>query len=125
MFDVEDVDAIILVTANHEKADAIEEAVDRGLHVLVDKPIVTTLEGLARIERALARKSRTVYPWFTMRFNSIYLAASRVVSDGLVGRVINCYVQNPHKLQLAGKQLMGARRDHERRGHRRSGLPQR
>ncbi len=104
MFDVEDVDAIILVTANHEKADAIEEAVDRGLHVLVDKPVVTTLEGLARIERALARKSRTVYPWFTMRFNSIYLAASRVVSDGLVGRVINCYVQNPHKLQLAGKQ---------------------
>ena len=103
MLDVEEVDAIILVTANNEKADAIEEAVNRGLHVLVDKPVVTSIEGLSRVEQALARNSRVIYPWFTMRFTSIYRAASRVVSDGLVGRVINCYVQNPHKMQLADR----------------------
>ena len=100
MLDVEAVDAIILATANNEKAEAIVEALQRGLHVLVDKPVVTSLEGLYKVEGELARTDLTIYPWFTMRFTPFFLGANRLVVEGRVGKVINCYVQNPHKLRL-------------------------
>ncbi len=102
MMDAENVDAVIVTNANNEKADAITEALDRGLHVLVDKPVVTTLEGLAQVERALEGTKLVVYPWFTMRFNAIFIAAGRAIAEGRVGTMINCFIQNPHKLRHEG-----------------------
>lgn len=99
MLDQESLDAIILTTANNEKADVIAQCIERGVNVLADKPVLTTLRGLSAVEDSLRAHGGVVYPWFTMRFNQIFYAAHRTVAEGKVGKVINCFVQNPHKLR--------------------------
>lgn len=100
MLDAEKIDGVIVCTANNRKAEAIASALERNIHVLADKPLATTFDGLEAMERALAKSSGTLYPWFTMRFNHYFFSARKLVNDGDLGQVINCFVQGPHKMRV-------------------------
>jgi predicted dehydrogenase len=49
----DDVEAVVLVTPNHLHLEQTLEALDRGLHVFVEKPIANTVaDGLRMVEAA-------------------------------------------------------------------------
>lgn len=87
MFDAEDLDAVIITTPDYLHADHACEALERGVHVLVDKPLATTVAGCSRIIRAAEQAERTVMIGFNLRHNPVLRRLKDVVDAGLIGRV--------------------------------------
>lgn len=82
-------------------ADAVITSLDAGCHVLVDKPLCTTLDDLARIETATA----TATGQLSLLLEKRHYPATRALLDlhaaGTLGEVIGITSLAPHKLNRA------------------------
>jgi len=89
-------DAVIVSTPLplHEKI--ILEALAAGKHVLVEKPLATTLDACARIREAAREAGRTVAVGFNHRFYPSFLYMKRVIDEGRIGRVDSVRVLGGH-----------------------------
>ena len=94
------VDAVAIAPINSEKGALIVECLDAGVHALVDKPGLTTLEDLDKVEAALARGRARLYCALTLRFSPHYAMARSIVARGDIGTVVGSYAQRPHKLGI-------------------------
>lgn len=93
-----EIDAVIIGTPHHLHADAAIAAARRGKHVLVEKPMATSVgDCLAMIEAARATDVRLMVAHF-QRYRRTNVAVKRALDEGLVGRVhlINeVLIENP------------------------------
>jgi myo-inositol 2-dehydrogenase/D-chiro-inositol 1-dehydrogenase len=82
-----DIDAVWIASSSvHHSAQALA-ALDRGLHVFVEKPMGVTLDECATIERAVAAHPRQVFLiGFVRRFDPSYKYAKELVDKGVVGK---------------------------------------
>lgn len=96
----EEVDAVALAPVNSEKGPLIAHCLRQGLHVLVDKPLVTTEEQLADVREALETSGRILSLMLTLRFTPSYATACRLVREGAIGRLVHAWLCRPHKLNL-------------------------
>ena len=97
MLKKEDLDVVIVGTPNSEKADVVEIAAERGIHVLIDKPMSANLEQAERIVSAAKRyniKGLVYYPGF---FDPKSLEIHRLIKEGVLGEIfqIEGRVSNP------------------------------
>ncbi len=90
------IDAAALAPINNEKGDVAVACLEAGVSVLLDKPAVTTLDDLDRLEAA-AGGSAALSCALTLRFNGPYLAAKRAIEAGEIGQVVSSMAQRPHK----------------------------
>jgi predicted dehydrogenase len=80
------IDAVIIATTNDTHYDLAMAALDRGLHVLCEKPLaLNTAQATAMTERAVARGVITMVP-FTYRYMPVNQWVKRLVESGYVGR---------------------------------------
>lgn len=70
MLDAVACDAVLVATPPHLHAEVALAAISRGCHVLVEKPLATTLEDARRVADAAARHSRTVAVGFNQRHHA-------------------------------------------------------
>ncbi|NLP48789.1 MAG: Gfo/Idh/MocA family oxidoreductase [Clostridiales bacterium] len=85
---------------NNERAAIIAKAIDKGLNIIADKPLATTLEDLEKIERALERnKSVKLYLMLTERYNPVLVTARKLIQAGEIGRLANIINMRPHRLK--------------------------
>jgi len=79
-------DAVVIATSNDSHEPLSMLALDRGLHVLCEKPVATSTAG-ARImaDRAEATSSITLVP-FTYRYMPTNQFVRQLIDDGFVGR---------------------------------------
>jgi predicted dehydrogenase len=89
LFRDRDLDVLAVCTVPDEQADLVVEGLRRGLHVVVDKPLVTTRADLLRVEDELrthpyARLSMLL----TLRGDPVRVAAHRLARDGVIGDVV-------------------------------------
>ncbi len=90
--DPDALDAVIVATSNDSHEHLTMLALERGLHVLCEKPIATNLEGANRMaDKAAATGGITLVP-FTYRYMPTFQFVKELVDDGFVGR--------PHHLNL-------------------------
>jgi predicted dehydrogenase len=88
------------ITPDVRAALAIE-VMRHGKDVMVDKPGVITLEQLAEVRRVQAETKRIFSVCYSERFeNRATEAASRLVADGAIGRVVQTVGLGPHSLGL-------------------------
>lgn len=66
MLDQESLDAVIIASPNFTHAAILDEVLDRPLHVLVEKPLCTTLEDCDRVVAACA--DRAAITWVGMEY---------------------------------------------------------
>ena len=87
MFDSGLVDAVVVSTSNDSHRDITMAALDRGLHVLCEKPLA---QNVAQAEEMTAKAAPagviTMVP-FTYSFMPVFQYARRLVAEGYVGRV--------------------------------------
>ena len=81
----DDVDAVILTSSNSAHVDHVEAAARLGKHVLLDKPISTTLADADRIVSA-SRKIK-VLAAYLLRFVPSYVEAHDAMQKGAIGRL--------------------------------------
>jgi len=94
----EEVHVASLAPTNNRKADAICALARRGVHCLVDKPLATTLDDLARIEAAVRESGVHCVMALPVRFFPAHWAAKRLIDDGAIGDIAAVFAMRTHNL---------------------------
>ncbi|MGH3148740.1 MAG: Gfo/Idh/MocA family protein [Rubrobacter sp.] len=84
----EEVDAVIVCSENGRHASDAISALERGVHVLCEKPIATTVEDARAMILASESASRQLRTAFPVRYLPAIQRAREVVRSGGVGRVL-------------------------------------
>nr|WP_294839356.1 Gfo/Idh/MocA family oxidoreductase [uncultured Methylotenera sp.] len=83
------VDAIYCPMANEEHAEWAIKAINAGKHVLIEKPMATTLQDIEAIEAAALSNKVKVMEGFMYRFHPQHARIQEIVASGLIGDVLS------------------------------------
>ena len=98
------IDLIVTAAIPRDRGDIAVRALRAGKHVVADKPGVTTLDGLAAIDEALAETDRRWWVMFGERFENRAVAeACRRAQLGDIGRVVSVLGLGPHRMGADGR----------------------
>lgn len=93
------IDAVVVATPNHQHRQTVIPAIERGLCILLEKPVAVTLDDLAAIHHAHAAAGEPpVAIGFVMRYISFYRKVKELLEAGAIGR----------PLTFEATELMGA-----------------
>ena len=109
------IDAAALAPINNEKGDVAVACLEAGVSVLLDKPAVTTLDDLDRLEAA-AQGEAALSCALTLRFSGPYLAANGRSRRVRSGRRCHRWRSGPHKCGPRAAAGLVLRPRAERRG---------
>ena len=84
----EAVDAVVVCSENRAHAGDVISALERGVHVLCEKPIATTVEDARAMVRASEAANRHLRTAFPVRYLPAIVRAREIVRSGGVGRVL-------------------------------------
>ncbi len=87
LLDDDRVQAVYLPLANHEHAEWTLRAIERGKHVLCEKPMALTVADIAAIETAAREHQVTVMEGFMYRFHPQHARVKELIQSGLIGEV--------------------------------------
>ncbi|MHC1787181.1 MAG: Gfo/Idh/MocA family protein [Christensenellales bacterium] len=82
------VDALSVCSANTAHAEATIQALRRGIHVLCEKPMATTLHDCEEMARAQLESGKVLMLGHNQRFAAAHIAARQLISQGRIGRVL-------------------------------------
>jgi myo-inositol 2-dehydrogenase / D-chiro-inositol 1-dehydrogenase len=82
-----EITAAIIATDEHLHVEPILAAVDRGLSLLIEKPLATELADSERVLQAIQKKKVDAVVGYTQRFRRRWLAAKEKVRTGSLGDV--------------------------------------
>ena len=85
-----DIDAVSICLPTHLHCKIAIEALERGKHVLVEKPIAMNLEEAHCMLRAAKAAGRTLYVGMTHRFYPELREAKKLIDDGDIGSIVAC-----------------------------------
>jgi len=103
-----DVDAVTVATPDFAHADIVCAMLEAGKHVLVEKPMATTVEDAARIVRAARRNRRFLMVDFHNRWNPPVADAIGRVDNGLLGEPVTATARLANSLFVPRKMLSWA-----------------
>lgn len=83
------VEAIYCPMANEEHAEWSIKAINAGKHILIEKPMATTLKDIEAIEAAAIKNNVKVMEGFMYRFHPQHQRVQEVVDSGLIGDVLS------------------------------------
>lgn len=99
MLDRVQVDAVVVCGPFESHAQMSIDAIERGLHVFVEKPAALTLEDLARLRAAhRAHPQVHVAGMMGLRYDPGFYAAWKLVQDGAIGDVRLMNARKSYKL---------------------------
>ena len=82
-----DLDAAIVITPNFLHAEVTIAALERGLDVLCEKPMATTVEDANRMAVAAAKSGKILYIGCQKRFFPTNLKMQELVAAGAIGKI--------------------------------------
>lgn len=98
MLDREKVDVAGIFNANHERARAILECVNRGIHIVSEKPLAIEPADLNKIRDAVRDNRVHITSVLPMRYYPHYQAMHRAVASGAIGEVLQVSAQKSYKI---------------------------
>ncbi len=87
LLDDANVEAVYLPLANREHAEWTLRAIERGKHVLCEKPMALRVADIEAIEAAARRRQVTVMEGFMYRFHPQHARVQELVRSGLIGEL--------------------------------------
>ena len=81
------VEAVYVATPNALHVEGAVAALEAGKHVLVDKPLATTLDDARQIADAAQRARRTLSVMFQMRYHPANEQVKQMIEEGALGRL--------------------------------------
>ena len=82
-----DIDAIYLPMANEEHTEWALKAIEKGKHVLIEKPMALTVDEIDAITDAASKKNVTVMEGFMYVFHPQHAAVHQLINSGSIGDV--------------------------------------
>jgi predicted dehydrogenase len=81
-----------------EHSAAVVECLNRGIHVIAEKPVAAEPAGLEKIKKALAGSKAKLTAMYPMRFSPPYLALRKIVQSGELGEICQLDSQKSYKV---------------------------
>jgi predicted dehydrogenase len=81
-------DAVVVCLPSAAHADATVAALERGLHVYVEKPLATSLVDADRVVAAWREAGVVGMTGFNYRFNALYRSARQLLASGRLGGLL-------------------------------------
>ena len=91
MLEREKLDAVSVCTYNTEHASCTIEALNRGVHVLLEKPMTATVEEAAEIIKAEKKSGKLLSIGFQPRMDANMQQIKKIVDSGALGKIY--YIQ--------------------------------
>jgi predicted dehydrogenase len=85
MLDAEDLDAVLVLSRNDDHQRSAMAAIDRGLHVLCEKPLALSARDARVMTEAATRAGIITMVPFTYRFMPVNRYVKELVDDGYIG----------------------------------------
>ncbi len=98
MFDQLQPDIVGIASYFNDHAAITVEALHRGMHVFVEKPVATTLDDLERVKNACRKTKVHLAAMFGLRYTPWFFTAYQAVRDGFIGNVRLINAQKSYKL---------------------------
>ena len=97
-----EIDAVVISTPNHTHCDLTIQSLRAGKHVLVEKPMASSLSEAGRMIAAAKRRGLVLQVNQTLRFTPAYVAVKDAVAKGKIGdplhiRCIRASSSTPNK----------------------------
>jgi UDP-N-acetyl-2-amino-2-deoxyglucuronate dehydrogenase len=116
LFDDERVNIIVSCTTPDARAEHVVRAAESGRHVVIEKPIALTLEGVDEIREAVARAGVKSVTSFVLRWNPQFETTKQLIADGVVGDLIYAEADYWHPISreypcydwMVGKEVGGS-----------------
>lgn len=83
------IDAVYCPMANEEHAEWAIKAINAGKHVLIEKPMATTLKDIEAIEAAAKKNNVKVMEGFMYRFHPQHQRLQTLVASGVIGDILS------------------------------------
>lgn len=96
----DDVHAVTICSENVKHADHAVQAAKAGKHVMVQKPMATTVADADRIVAAVRSSGVTYMQAYNLRFDSLHTKVKELVDEGAVGRVTVVRRRHSHHFGL-------------------------
>jgi predicted dehydrogenase len=93
-----ELDVVGICTVNGARAPVLLECAKRGVHILSEKPLVTTHEDLAAVRGAIERAGVRLSMLMTMRFEPAYKKMHDLIRQGAIGEPVLATAQKSYKL---------------------------
>ncbi|NQT11478.1 MAG: Gfo/Idh/MocA family oxidoreductase [Planctomycetes bacterium] len=101
MLEEEELDVVGVCLPYYRNAEVSTAAVRKGIHVVSEKPLATTLADLATLKKAVAESNVRLTSLMNMRCFPPYRAARKAVRDGLIGEPILLTSQKSYRFGTA------------------------
>ena len=83
------IDAVYCPMANEEHAQWAIKAINAGKHVLIEKPMATTLQDIDAIETAAKKNKVKVMEGFMYRFHPQHARVAELINSGVIGDILS------------------------------------
>ena len=93
MLEKEQLDAVVVATADPYHRDPTIDALHRSLAVLLEKPVADTLHDAEAILQAMRETNGKVMVGHTLRYDNRYQAVAEARQDGKLGNIIHIYAR--------------------------------
>jgi predicted dehydrogenase len=107
LLDREDIQAVVVATPEYEHREIVVQAAAAGKHVLLEKPIATTLEDADAIIAAASKHRIRLMVAHLLRFDVRYAQIKAAVEAGTIGKPLVCYARRnaaiPEARRLKGR----------------------
>ncbi|MEE3326633.1 MAG: Gfo/Idh/MocA family oxidoreductase [Myxococcota bacterium] len=87
------VDALVIASPNHTHAEVLEPVFESGLHVLVEKPMCTTLEDCQVITQKAAHHAGVFWVGLEYRYMATVAAFLQSLREGSVGEIKMLFIR--------------------------------
>lgn len=81
------IDAVVIVTPNHAHFEPAMASIHAGFHVVIDKPMTTTVEHAAALHAAAAKHGRVVAVTYNYTGYPLVRAARELIARGALGSI--------------------------------------
>ena len=90
-------DLVTVATPYGLHAEPCIEAAQRGCHLIVEKPVATTLEDLYRIRQAVRAHKVRLTTLFAFRFFPVVAAMRKAIQGGMIGEPVLAFGQKSYR----------------------------
>ncbi|HVJ86282.1 MAG TPA: Gfo/Idh/MocA family oxidoreductase [Caulifigura sp.] len=101
----DDIDAIDIVLPSHLHFEVASAALESGRHVLLEKPMATTVADCDRLIDIAAKKNRLLAIGHELRLSSLWGLVKNMIDDGFIGAPLYALVElsrNPYRTGADG-----------------------
>jgi predicted dehydrogenase len=90
MIEKEQLDLAVLFLPHAECPEAAIACAERGMHILVEKPMAASSEGVRRMITAASKAGVLLSTPYVWRYHPVVRQMKKLIDEGVLGRIVGC-----------------------------------